>query len=192
MGYVAAKKLSEGDALLFDTAFVSAPTDGQKEFFFLIAEKAMRTGKSAARRTSPKADARADFYHDRIKALPLKGNMDRGWLDGTADEEMREQLQLCSVAEGNCLYCSEEPGHVALFAAAAWFNHSCAPNASLETTRGTALIRAAAEIPEGAEVTISYLPAALLGDKDARQERLEAGRGFACCCACCVEPPAAA
>jgi len=189
MGYVAAKDIQAGDPLLFDTAFAWAPVSGDKEFHFVIAERALRRGRNAARRTNVRVDAQADFFHHRIKALPTKGNMDRKFLEenDAVDDDVREQILVCSIAEGCCLYCTEEADIVALFAAAAFFNHSCAPNALLESTRTTALVRAARPIAKGEEVTISYLPVQLLADASSRRQRLEGGRGFACRCARCAE-----
>lgn len=188
MGYVATRDIAAGEALLFDTAFVSAPIDGKTEFYALIAERALRKARSDKRRTCARADAQADFYYDRIKALPTKASMDRAWLDDEEIEaEKRETILMCSIAEGSCLQCTEDPTFMALFSVAAMFNHSCAPNATLESTRTTALIRAATAIPAQTEVTISYLPAQLLGDVGSRRLRLEAGRGFTCRCKSCID-----
>jgi len=185
-GYVAVRDISAGEALLFDTAFAWAPIAGDKEFHFIVAEKALRKGRSTARRTSARADAQADFYHDIVLTLPMKGGMERSSLDAILDAEMQDQVLLCSIAEGCCLRCSEEPGYMALFTAAARFNHSCAPNASLESTRNVAIVQANTDIPEGVEVRISYLPHELLSDVVSCRERLQAGRGFTCACARCT------
>merc|ERR1712176_628412 len=189
MGYVAAKDLAEGDVLLFDTAFTSASLKGEKEFFVLIAERLLRKARSEKRRNSERADAQAEFYYNRIKALPTKDGVDRRWLDNDDDDDQpydadtREQILLCSIAEACCLQCSEEPDYMALFATASHFNHSCAPNACVKSTRSTAIVRAIAPVPAGTEVTISYLPAQLLCEVTSRRERLMAGRGFTCLCA---------
>ncbi|CAE8647124.1 unnamed protein product, partial [Polarella glacialis] len=157
------------------------------EFYFLVAEKAIRKGRSRDRRLSARVDAQADFYHDRIKALATKSALDRNALDDTLDEDMREQVLVCSIAEANCLLCTEEPNFVALFEAASRFNHSCAPNATVESNRATLLVRAAVDIQEGKEVTISYLPKGLLADSSSRRQRLEMGRGFLCRCLQCKD-----
>lgn len=186
-GYVAAKDLTAGEALFFDTAFAAAPVDGDQEPHFIIAEKAMKRGKSAARRTNAMADAQADFFYDRIlKVLPLKGGMERPFFDDV-DPQMKEQMLTCSIAEGCALWCSEDAGFMALFPAASWFNHSCAPNATIESTRSTLVVRAATAIPKDSEVTISYLPLQLLADATSRRKRLEGGRGFDCRCVRCIE-----
>merc|ERR1711988_1590306 len=139
------------------------------------------------RRANPVADAQADFFFDVIMKLPLKGNMDRKFFEDSLDVEMQEQMVTCGTAEGSCLWCSEEPNFMGLFAAAAWFNHSCAPNAAVEATRSTAVVRALAAIPRGAEVTISYLPPQLLENGVSRRERLQGGRGFDCRCSRCAD-----
>mmetsp|Transcript_68992 Transcript_68992/g.127129 ORF Transcript_68992/g.127129 Transcript_68992/m.127129 type:complete len:345 (-) Transcript_68992:82-1116(-) len=188
-GYVAAKDLAAGEVLFFDTSFAWAPVDGDKEPHFIIAEKAIKRGRSSARRTNAIADAQADFFYDCIlKSLPLKGGMERAFFEEMSDPDMREQMLTCSIAEGCSLWCSEEPGFMALYAAAAWFNHSCAPNATIESSRSSLVLRAVAPIPQGSEVTISYLPLQLL-DLDAakRRQRLQGGRGFDCRCTRCSE-----
>merc|ERR1719240_1187056 len=111
--------------------------------------------------------------------------MKTSWLDGV-DPDMRTKILMCSIADGNALRCSEDRDHVALFVAAARFNHSCAPNATLESTRTTALVRSNTSIPAGTEVTISYLPEELLSDADTRRSRLKIGRDFDCRCSRCV------
>ncbi|CAK9101017.1 Putative ATP-dependent RNA helicase ddx17 [Durusdinium trenchii] len=164
LGYVAAKDLSAGDPLLFDTAFCSAPMDGDQEFYCTIAEKSIRKGH-ADRRASARVDAQADFYYDSLLKLCTKDSHDRATLEGTEMEaDTREQILVCSIAEANSLYCTEEPNFAALYAAGARFNHSCAPNASIESSRSRLLVRAATAIPKGMEVTISYLPPQLLSE----------------------------
>ncbi|CAK9077965.1 unnamed protein product [Durusdinium trenchii] len=186
LGYVAAKDLSAGDPLLFDTAFCSAPMDGDQEFYCTIAEKSIRKGH-ADRRASARVDAQADFYYDSLLKLCTKDSHDRATLEGTEMEaDTREQILVCSIAEANSLYCTEEPNFAALYAAGARFNHSCAPNASIESSRSRLLVRAATAIPKGMEVTISYLPPQLLSEAGPkRRERLAAGRGFQCRCDRC-------
>eukprot|EP00747_Dinoflagellata_sp_TGD_P018045 gnl/TRDRNA2_/TRDRNA2_126239_c0_seq1.p1 gnl/TRDRNA2_/TRDRNA2_126239_c0~~gnl/TRDRNA2_/TRDRNA2_126239_c0_seq1.p1 ORF type:complete len:309 (+),score=56.31 gnl/TRDRNA2_/TRDRNA2_126239_c0_seq1:58-984(+) len=192
-GFVAAKDLSEGDALLFDTAFVSAAVNGEKEFHFIIAEKAIQAGRSDKRRTDARADKRGEFYHNQILELCTKDGADRAWLTAEVlDADMREQVIMCSIAEANCLRCTEEQGYVSLFATAARLNHSCAPNATLESTRSTLLVRAKTAIAEGTEVTISYLPEQLLIDREQRRRRLKGGPGFDCRCRRCVMEETAA
>lgn len=186
LGYVAAKELLPGQPLLFDTAFSSAPMDGDKEFYCTIAEKAIRKGHGD-RRVSARADAQADFYYDSILKLGTKDSHDRATLEETdMDPEMREQILVCSIAEANSMYCTEDPSLLALFAAGARFHHSCAPNATLESSKSTLLVRAGCAIPMGSEVTISYLPHQLLLEAGAkRRERLLNGRGFHCRCQRC-------
>eukprot|EP00927_Polykrikos_kofoidii_P062765 TRINITY_DN57569_c0_g1_i1.p1 TRINITY_DN57569_c0_g1~~TRINITY_DN57569_c0_g1_i1.p1 ORF type:complete len:359 (-),score=65.66 TRINITY_DN57569_c0_g1_i1:395-1423(-) len=186
-GYVAATDLCPGDVLLFDTAFAWAPADGAKEFHFVIADKCVRKGRSGARRTSSRADQQADFYYNQIQALELKAGLHREWLEGSLDDDQKEQVIVCGIAEGNSIYCTEDLGHFALFPAMARFNHSCAPNASFETTRTTALVRADVAIRCGEEVTISYLPREMLQDAASRRSRLKGGRGFDCICKRCVD-----
>lgn len=185
-GYVASQDIAQSQPILFDTAFCSAPLDGDKEYHFIIAEKAIRKG-TRDRRASTRAASQVDFYHECLKQLGTKDGMDKKWLEDTPglDQDMVEQVLLCSIAECNCMLCSEEPTLVALFPAAARFNHSCAPNAVVESNRHTALVRARCAIPAGTEVTISYLPEILLADATSRRERLQNGRGFACRCAQC-------
>lgn len=187
VGYVATRALREGEPLLFDTAFVSASLNDKKEFHFLIAERASQKGHSTARRSSSKADARADFYFDRVQALFPKGGLEmRSWLADTVDEETGEQMLLCSIAEGCCLPSAEDPPSMGLFVAAARFNHSCSPNACFESTRSSILVRAAADVSEGEEVTISYLPAEQLCDGATRRAALRELRGFDCLCRRCL------
>ncbi|CAK0857327.1 unnamed protein product, partial [Prorocentrum cordatum] len=127
---------------------------------------------------------RVTFLH----VAPSLRGMDPAVIRSAAmEEEKKDQLIACSIAEGCALYCSEDPGYVALFAAAAYFNHSCAPNASVESTRSELQVRAAADIPRGTEVTISYLPSELLDSAEGRRRRLDAGRGFHCLCTRCRE-----
>eukprot|EP00931_Biecheleriopsis_adriatica_P101019 TRINITY_DN76247_c0_g1_i1.p1 TRINITY_DN76247_c0_g1~~TRINITY_DN76247_c0_g1_i1.p1 ORF type:complete len:303 (+),score=72.70 TRINITY_DN76247_c0_g1_i1:32-940(+) len=190
-GYIAAKDLQPGEPLLFDTAFCWAPLDGEKAFFYILAERAIRKGHRD-RRSSARADAQVDFYHSCIKELPTKDPNLREYLDDSLDEEKREQILLCSIAEASSLFCSEELNHVGLFPAVARFNHSCVPNAVVESSRTEVLISAKVAVKAGEEVTISYLPEQLLelpGPK--RQERLEAGRGVKCRCPRCQEEGAA-
>lgn len=188
-GYVATRDLKPEEPLLFDTAFLTAPVDKGKAPHFLMAEKLAKRHAGGARRRSAKADAQADFYFNYVKTdLPLKGSMERAAIEEAAmDSEMREQLLVCSICEGCSLYCTEEPMHMALFPAAAWFNHSCAPNARIESSRATLLVRASAPVSAGEEVFLSYLPPALLEESgERRRERLDGGRGFDCRCARCL------
>ncbi|CAE7310654.1 unnamed protein product [Symbiodinium sp. CCMP2592] len=188
MGYIAAKDISAGDVLFFDTAFCFAPVNGAKEYFCLIAEKAIRKGHRD-RRVSARADAQADFYYASVLELGTKDSHDRATLDDAeVDAEMKEQILVCSIAEANCLYCTQEPDQVALFVSAARFNHSCAPNASFDSSRGTLLVKALVAIPAGEEVTVSYLPGELLSEAGGkRRDRLLNGRGFHCRCLRCQE-----
>ncbi|CAJ1337244.1 unnamed protein product, partial [Effrenium voratum] len=151
LGFVAKKDISSNQPLFFETAFCSAPTDGEKEYFYLVAEKAIRKGH-ADRRASARADVQADFYYDSVLKLSTKDSHDKATLEETEMEaDMREQIVMCSIAEANCLHCSEDPGWVALFVKGSRFNHSCSPNAAVESSRSQLLIRAAADIPAGTE-----------------------------------------
>jgi len=49
----------------------------------------------------------------------------------------------------------QDPSLLALFAAGARFNHSCAPNATLESSKSTLLVRAGCAIPMGSEARSS-------------------------------------
>lgn len=186
-GYVAARALTAGEALLFDTSFLFAPCDGSQAPHFLMAEKLAKRLAGGARRRSAKADTQADFFYNTVRALPLKGNMDRSSVESAKlDDDMREQMLICSIVEGSALYCSEELNYMALFPAAAYFNHSCVPNARVESSRSTLIVRASEDIDAGQEVLISYLPPALLEEPVAkRHARLDGGRGFACGCSRC-------
>merc|ERR1719343_376024 len=105
-------------------------------------------------------------------------------------DDQREQMQVFSIAEGCALYCTEEP-FMGLFCAAAHFNHSCAPNATMESNRSTLLVRAASEIRAGEEVFLSYLPVELLERPGQdRRARLQGGRGFECRCQRCLDEAA--
>jgi len=188
LGYVATQELQPGQPLLFDTAFCAASMDGEKEFYCTIAEKAIRKGHGD-RRVSARADAQADYYYDSILKLGTKDSHDRSTLEETEmDPEMREQILVCSIAEANSLYCTEEPSLLALFPQGARFNHSCEPNATIESSKSTLLVRASDAIPKGHQVTISYLPQQLLKEAGAkRRERLLNGRGFHCRCERCQQ-----
>ena len=64
-------------------------------------------------------------------------------------------------------------------------NHSCKPNAKIvcSFTDATIDLVAAADLPAGAEVTISYIAPNL--DRARRRQLLRAGYGFACTCELC-------
>merc|ERR1712129_53899 len=141
-----------------------------------------------ARRRSAKADGQAEFFFNHVKeGLPLKHGMFREAIaDTTIEDEMKEQMLVCAIVEGCALYCTEEPDHMSLFPSAAFFNHSCVPNARIESNRSTLLVRASRSIPAGGEIFISYLPPVLLEEPgEQRRARLEDGRGFDCSCEKC-------
>lgn len=189
-GYVAARDLQPGEPLLFDTAFLAVPVDGPKAMHERMQEKLAKRLTGEARRRSAKIDAQADFFYSVVKDLPLKGNMERGVFNcNSITEEQQEQLMVFSICEGCAMPCTEEP-FMALYPAACYFNHSCAPNASTESSRSTLLVRAAQPIAAGEEVFVSYLPTALLDRPLAeRRDRLQGGRGFECRCRRCLAGP---
>jgi len=188
LGFVAARDLAAEEPLLFDTAFLTAPVNGAKAPHFLMAEKIAKRLAGGARRKSAKADVQADFFFNTVKAgLPLKHGMVRAAIEeASIEDDVRDQMLVCAIVEGCALYCTEEPEHMALYPVAARLNHSCAPNARIESDRSTLVVRANCPIAKGAEVFITYLPTALLEEPgEQRRARLEGGRGFECACEKC-------
>ena len=68
----------------------------------------------------------------------------------------------------------------------ALLNHSCAPAAVAVPFGAALVVRAAAPIAAGEEVTVSYLGGARLAPVRARRAALRAGYGFHCQCARCL------
>lgn len=76
---------------------------------------------------------------------------------------------------------------MALYVAGARFNHSCEPLATVQSSKQSLTVKARVDVPEGSEVTISYLPPQLLVEPGGqRRQRLLAGRGFECRCVRCL------
>jgi len=95
---------------------------------------------------------------------------------------------ICSTNAFGLGYKSRESG---IFEVASRFNHSCLPNAShfWKAGRGVMEVTAQRDIPEGAEITMSYLSSSefFLPHKP-RQAVLEYRYGFRCDCAACAGP----
>lgn len=84
------------------------------------------------------------------------------------------------------LELAEELFAYCMYPTASYFNHSCAPNLSKERIGREYVFKAAREIPEKAELNVSYLGGAekTLGFRE-RQERLLKGWFFICHCHKC-------
>jgi len=167
VGYRAAKPIQRGDALLVDHALCShllpVPTLPQTskrnaDICLDLDEEDAPQQASQAAKEAPTADpfyAMADGQHSLIRVL-----------------------------EQSTWECTREPGHVAYFVAAAILNHSCCPNAFADASCSRCVVRALANICEGEEVCISYVPVS--DDLKKRQEKLKR-YGFSCTCKRCEE-----
>lgn len=69
----------------------------------------------------------------------------------------------------------------------ALINHACSPNASVILySQRQLVIRAARDIEEGDEVTITYAGPAAAAPIQVRRDYLRKGFGFTCQCHCCL------
>ena len=66
-------------------------------------------------------------------------------------------------------------------------NHSCNPNAIIQTNNETQCVRAAAPVDVGDEITISYLGIFLYADEQTRRDQLHKRKHFACACVRCCQ-----
>lgn len=84
----------------------------------------------------------------------------------------------CNAFEGGIIY--EKHSRI---------NHSCNPNAVIQTNKETQCVRAAAPINVGDEITISYLGIFLYADRPTRREQLHKHKQFVCTCERCQADP---
>lgn len=155
-GYRATTTIRRGEVLLFDMAFCSD----------LVGP-------------SSNADlARQCWQHKDREFLQLEVMSLQPGVTGEGQQKLVRALA------NNVFECTREPGHVALFVAAARFNHSCCPSAYVDSTRAECVVRALRDIPAGEEVCISYVP---VSDSLAKRQEALNGRGFVCTCQRCEE-----
>ncbi|EFJ49902.1 hypothetical protein VOLCADRAFT_89375 [Volvox carteri f. nagariensis] len=77
-------------------------------------------------------------------------------------------------------------GCVGLWPPFSLINHSCAPVASYGLVGDVMVVRAAADLPAGQQVTISYFGRRALGPLELRRAYLRQHYGFVCACERCV------
>ncbi|MEW5305732.1 MAG: hypothetical protein WDW36_008251 [Sanguina aurantia] len=81
----------------------------------------------------------------------------------------------------------EDPlSHVALWPEPAFANHSCAPNATAYTVGDRLVVVATQQIPQGGEITLSYLGSRLTLPLSVRRAELRQVYGFKCKCSRCT------
>jgi len=152
-GYRAAKPISRGDVLLFDTALCSDVVGPSSNV-------------EMARQCRQRKD---EAFLTEVLSLEAGGPSEG-------------QQRLVSVLGNNVFECSRETGRVALFTAAARFNHSCCPSAYVDSTRAECVVRALRNISAGEEVCVSYVP---VSDSFTRRQESLRGRGIECTCERC-------
>lgn len=151
-GYVAARHIKKGDVVLYDSSFCVAPC-GEGEWM------------SLGQQCMHKSDLPA--FKDEVMSLTAAPGGDAG---------------LLGILKTNVVECSRDPGFKALFIAAARFNHSCRPNAFIDSSKSQAMVRAVRDIAPGEEVCVSYVPVACRLE---RRRELLAHWGFVCQCERC-------
>ncbi|KAG2452524.1 hypothetical protein HYH02_002762 [Chlamydomonas schloesseri] len=77
-------------------------------------------------------------------------------------------------------------GHIGLWPEAALAAHSCAPTATAYSIGNRLLIRAAADIPKGGEVSLNFLGSLLTSPLEVRRAELRSQYGFTCGCSRCA------
>jgi hypothetical protein len=98
----------------------------------------------------------------------------------TSNPEKAQQIMLiwsCNSFEGGRIY--DEHSRV---------NHSCSPNAVIQTESEEQFIKAASPLAEGDEISISYLGLMLYSDRATRQQQLSLQKHFRCQCKRCISP----
>ncbi|MEW5308312.1 MAG: hypothetical protein WDW38_000282 [Sanguina aurantia] len=81
----------------------------------------------------------------------------------------------------------EDPlSHVALWPEPAFANHSCSPNATAYTVGDRLVVVATQQIPQGGEITLSYLGSRLTLPLSVRRAELRQVYGFKCKCSRCT------
>ncbi|KAG2445960.1 hypothetical protein HXX76_000563 [Chlamydomonas incerta] len=86
-----------------------------------------------------------------------------------------------------CELRGEAPrGHIGLWPEAAFAAHSCAPTATAYSIGDRLLIRAAADIPKGGEVSLNFLGSLLTAPLEVRRAELQTQYGFTCGCSRCA------
>ncbi|KAG2494481.1 hypothetical protein HYH03_007250 [Edaphochlamys debaryana] len=90
-----------------------------------------------------------------------------------------EDLALCTLR-------GEPPrGHVGLWPEPAFAPHSCCPSATAYTLGDRLIVRAAVDMPQGAEVSLNWVGSLLAAPLAQRSAELQAQYGFRCGCARC-------
>lgn len=151
-GYVAARGIKKGEVVLYDSSFCVAPCG--KDQWMSLGQQCMQ-----------KSDSQT-FKDDLMSLSPAPGG----------------EAGLLGILKNNVFECTRDPGFVALFIAAARFNHSCRPNAFIDSSRSQAMVRALRDITPGEEVCVSYVPVA--SQMERRRESLSQW-GFLCHCDRC-------
>lgn len=153
-GWRAAKDISAGEVLLYDTAFCYSECGPDR--FNIMGQQCMTKSDDP-------------FFKGEVLSLSTAKGGETG---------------LLGILQNNTFECSREPGWTALFASAARFNHSCCPNAFLDSSKSTGIVRALRQIPVGEEVCLSYV---LVSDTlESRRANLRPF-GFECSCDRCRE-----
>ncbi|CAE7864891.1 SMYD1, partial [Symbiodinium microadriaticum] len=88
----------------------------------------------------------------------------------------------------NCFEHSEEPVGFSTFFLPAFVSHDCRPNCMWHYEGDSFVMRARRDIPQGEEITVSYLAEeSLLESTASRRAQLEATKHFLCNCATCSQ-----
>jgi len=168
-GYRAKRAIKRGDTLLTDRALCShalppppkRPVAVSKDTTVVDLDEEDEPAQERA--AEPRKEDPVDTpYHKMATGLP----------------------PLVRILEGHTWECTREPGHVAYFVAAGYFNHSCCPNAFADASRSECTVRALSDICEGDEVCISYVPVS--DNLKKRRQKLKP-YGFLCACKRCEE-----
>lgn len=147
----------------------------------ILVEKPLYKTSDSASEATITATTRCIPIADRVKIAQLENGFPDDWFHGAYYNVHRSNGY--ATGQGEAVLCDK----------ASRFNHSCSPNArsTWNVPTQTMRIRAVADIAEGEEIFISYLPSRKVygGTKAQRQALTESHRGFVCACVACTLPP---
>ncbi|KAI8466486.1 MAG: hypothetical protein J3K34DRAFT_524486 [Monoraphidium minutum] len=138
-------------------------------------------GEGAAPAAEELAADAAAMGEDGVPQQPLQAPLEELYavVNANCTGEEFEDPVLCALrGTASC-------GHLGLWPAAAYANHSCCPNAVGYAVGDRWVLRASEPLPAGAEVCVSYLGSVIAAPYAARQAELREKYGFDCGCDRC-------